>query len=84
MRRVAIRAYRRIQIAPRNRVSVHALLVVGIDLRVATPAGLGDIRLVRGAFRILVAQDVVRAAFFFGRAVATGPISTRFRPDSFA
>ena len=40
---------------------MNALLVVGIDLGVAVAAGLGDVGLIRRAFWIGMAENVVRA-----------------------
>ena len=69
VRRVAVRAYRRLHIAAGHGLAVRPMRVVVVDLRVAAPARLRNVRLVRRALRICVAQDVVRsvAALAIGR-----------------
>ena len=67
--RVAVGANRRFKISGRNGLSMCPALVIHVDLRVACSACCGDVRLVSGTLRILVAEDVVRsvAALAIGR-----------------
>ena len=66
---VAVSADRCLRIARRDGMTVGATLVIVIYLGVAGSAGLGDVRLIGWAGRILVAEDSVRsmAALAVGR-----------------
>ena len=59
VRRVAVRADRGFQISSDDCFAVRAGHVLVVDLGVAATAGLGDIRFVGRALRILMAEDMV-------------------------
>lgn len=61
MRRVAVRAYRSLHLAGRNRLAMRALRVIYVDLGVARSAGIRDVRFECGTLRILMAQDMMRS-----------------------